>query len=281
MSKDNKEYRARRLRISVIDDNTHKQIWVLRGKRSRIIFSAVSVLVILILAVYILIAFTPVKTFLPGYPDSHQRRAAAANAMTIDSLETVVARWEFYSENLRRVLDGTETISIDSLLRRKSIADADADGKDFSRSDSLLRAAAEEAERFGLHSEQRKLPIEGMHFFPPVKGVITSEFEKATHPFLEVSAHSGAIIMAVADGTVMTASWSDQDKYTIIIQHENDLVSIIKGAGKATAGAGSKVKAGSPIGVIQDPMGSPDAQILRFELWYKGEAVNPAEYIKF
>ncbi len=264
-----------------MDDNTHKQIWVLRGKRSRIIFSAVSALIVLLLTVYIIIAVTPIKTFFPGYPDAHQRRAAAANAMTIDSLETVIARWEFYSENLMRVLDGSETISIDSLLRRKNVDDAAVTGKDYSQSDSLLRAAAEEAEKFGLHSENRKLPIEGMHFFPPVKGVITQGFDKYTHPYAEVSAPSGSIVMAVADGSVMTASWSDQDKYTIIIQHENDLVSIIKGVGKSTITAGSKVKAGAPVGLIQDPLGTTEAQIIRVELWYKGEAVNPAEYIKF
>ena len=281
MSKENKEHRARRLRISLIDDNTHKQIWVLRGKRSRLIFTAVTAIIVLILAIYVLIAVTPVKTFFPGYPDAHQRRAAAANAMTIDSLETVIARWEFYSENLRRVLDGTETISIDSLLRRKSTADAAASEQGSSKSDSLLRAAAEEAERFGLHSEKRKLPIEGMHFFPPVKGVISQGFDKFTHPFVEVSAPVNAIIMAVADGTVMVSSWIYMDKYSIIIQHENDLVSIIKGAGKASVGTGSRVKAGAPVGAVQAPAGSDNAQILRVELWYKGEAVNPAEYIKF
>ena len=56
-----------------------------------------------------------------------------------------------------------------------------------------------------------------------------------------------------------------------IIQHENDLVSIIKGAGKATVTTGARVKAGAPIGLIQDPLGTNEAQILRVELWYKGE----------
>ena len=265
----------------MIDDNTHQQIWVLRGKRSRIIFTLATALIVLVLAIYVVIAVTPIKTFFPGYPDAHQRRVAAANAMTIDSLETVVARWEFYSENLRRVLDGTETISIDSLLRRESKADAATTSQDYSKSDSLLRASAEEAERFGLHSEKRRLPIEGMHFFPPVKGVVSQGFDKVSHPYVDVSAPDNAIIMAVADGTVMVSSWSDMDKYSIIIQHENDLVSIIKGAGKASVGAGNIVKAGAPIGVIQDAAGSANAQILRVELWYKGEAVDPAKYIKF
>lgn len=281
MSKEKKEHKARRLRISLIDDNTHQQIWVLRGKRSRIIFTLATALIVLVLAIYVVIAVTPIKTFFPGYPDAHQRRVAAANAMTIDSLETVVARWEFYSENLRRVLDGTETISIDSLLRRESKADAATTSQDYSKSDSLLRASAEEAERFGLHSEKRRLPIEGMHFFPPVKGVVSQGFDKVSHPYVDVSAPDNAIIMAVADGTVMVSSWSDMDKYSIIIQHENDLVSIIKGAGKASVGAGNIVKAGAPIGVIQDAAGSANAQILRVELWYKGEAVDPAKYIKF
>ncbi|MBQ8462334.1 MAG: M23 family metallopeptidase [Bacteroidales bacterium] len=280
MSKENKDGRARRLRISLVDDYTHKQIWVLRGRRSRLIWTASTALIVLVLAIWIIIAFTPVKTFLPGYPDAHQRRIAANNALTIDSLETVVARWEFYSENLRRVLDGTETIPIDSLLRRKAQSSELPGADELSRSDSLLRAQAEEAERFGLNAEKRKLPIEGMHFFPPVKGVISAEYQKVTHPFVEVSAPVNAVIMAIADGTVMDASWSDADKYTISIQHENDLVSVIKGAGKALVSSGTKVKAGATIGMIQSPAGSQDAQILRISLWYKGEAVNPAEFIK-
>lgn len=282
MSKENKEHKSRRLRISLIDDTTHRQIWVLRGKRTRLIFTAASAIILFILAIYAFIALTPVKTFFPGYPDAHQLRAASTNAMTIDSLETVVARWEFYAENLRRVLDGSEeAVPIDSLLRRKSRAEAIESAQDLSKSDSLLRNVAEEAERFGLHSEKRKLPIEGMHLFPPVKGVVSQSFDITSHPFTEVTAPDNAIIMSIADGTVISASWSDTDKYTIIVQHENDLVSIIRGAGKTSAGAGRQVKAGTPVGGIQSSAGSAKAQVLKVELWYKGEAVDPAEFIKF
>ena len=264
-----------------MDDNTHKQIWLLRGKQSRLVFSLVTALIVVFLGFFLLISYTPLKTFIPGYPDAQQRRIAASNAMTIDSLETVVTRWEFYSENIRRVLSGDKTIDIDSLLLRSSANAQSAGIDDLAGKDSLLRAQASEAEQFGLRSEQRKLPIEGMHFFPPIKGVISQVFESVTHPFSEVSAPANSVITAVSDGTVMDASWSDENKYSIIIQHDNDLVSILKGAGKVMVGPGNKVKAGAPIGMMQSASAEGGTQILRVELWYKGEAVDPAVYIKF
>lgn len=281
MSKENKERKTRRLRILLMDDNTHKQIWLLRGKQSRLIYSFITALIIVFLGFFLLISYTPLKTFIPGYPDAQQRRVAASNAMTIDSLETVVARWEFYSENLRRVLSGDKTIDIDSLLLRSSANTQSAGIEDLASRDSLVRAQASEAEQFSLRSEQRRLPLEGMHFFPPIKGIISQAFESVTHPYAEVSAPANSVITAVADGTIMIASWSDENKYSIIIQHDNDLVSILKGAGKVMVGPGNKVKAGAPIGMMQSASADSGTQTLRVELWYKGEAVDPAAYIKF
>lgn len=280
MSKESNNQKVSRLRIALIDDYTHRQIWVLRGKRARIIITIVSALVIILLLAFGITAFTPLKRLVPGYPDQLSERTALNNSIRIDSLEAVVARWEFYAENLRRIAEGADPVSIDSLVRLGGEKEITADIARLRQSDSILRETSVAADQFGLRADNRKVPIDGMHFFPPVKGVVTVPFDKDKHPFVEVSAPSrNSLIMAVLDGTVAYTQWSDTDKYTIILQHDNDLISIIRGGGKLMVSPGTGVKAGTAIGMI----GSfgDEAGSLKVELWYKGEAVDPAAYINF
>lgn len=284
MSKENKEHKLRKLRVSLIDEVSHTELWALRGRQQQLIYALLSTLVIIFLILFQVVARTPLRSLIPGYPNAEQKRAATTNAMTIDSLESVVARWEFYTENLKRVLDGSQApLNIDSLLKISTIPTVEVNKDSLALQDSLLRALASQAEQFGLRSEERKLPIEGMHFFPPVKGLVSNPFDKFTHPYSEVTAPGSSVILALSDGTVMDASWSDDFKYTILIQHGNDLVSILKGAGRSLVRPGDKVKGGAPVGMMQSGSisDSPEPQTLRIEIWYKGEAVDPASYINF
>ena len=137
-------------RLSLLDAKTHKQLFSLRFNRTGFFVSVVSVAVLLCAAIFSLIAFTPIRTFIPGYPDAHSKRAAIQNAIRIDSLENVIYRWELYSENLRRVVEGEEPLKIDSLInagRNSSATQADAAG--LAIKDSLLRQQVKEEEQFG------------------------------------------------------------------------------------------------------------------------------------
>ncbi|MBO5195408.1 MAG: M23 family metallopeptidase, partial [Bacteroidales bacterium] len=82
-------------------------------------------------------------------------------------------------------------------------------------------------------------------------------------------------------GTVIFSGWSDEVGYTIQIQHENDIVSIYKHNSKLLKKAGEKVLAGSPIALVGGTGTLSTGEHLHFELWYKGEAVDPTEYISF
>ena len=105
-------------RLSLIDDETHKPILVTRFSRTNFLVAAISAVVIFCLVIYIIIAYTPVRTLIPGYPDARAKRAAIQNAIRVDSLETLVSRWELYSENMRRILDGEEPVRLDSLIMK-------------------------------------------------------------------------------------------------------------------------------------------------------------------
>lgn len=283
MAQQNKEKKTRNFRLTLVDDKTHKHLWTAHFTRVSLIVSVISVLVMLSAAVYCVIAYTPVRTFIPGYPDAHSKRAAIQNAIRIDSLENVIYRWELYSENLRRVVDGEEPLKIDSLINAVQTARADApDAAELLRKDSLLRENVKEEEEFGISARgKRDLPIEGLHFFTPLKGVVSQGYDANMHPYIDITAPEGSVVKAVMDGTVIFSGWSEDAGNTIQIQHESDIVSIYKHNEKLLKKVGDKVTAGSPIALVGNTGTQTTGTHLHFELWHKGETVDPTLYIKF
>ena len=243
--------------------------------------TVISSLVAFVVVIYCLIAFTPIRKGIPGYPDSRSKQAAVQTAIKVDSLERVISRWELYSENLRRVFDGEEPLKLDSLLRSAGTG-TDKSRSELSRQDSILRNNVISQEKFSVSEEKRRnLPIEGMHFFPPLKGVISQGYDKVIHPYVDITAPANSVVMSVLDGTVIFAGWNEDYGYTIQIQHQNDIVSIYKHNMKLLKTTGDKVKAGTPIALVGNTGNLSTGEHLHFELWYKGEAVDATKYINF
>ncbi len=283
MSKNHKDNKPNRFRLAIIEDKTHKHLFNIHFTRTGFLIALISFLVVLSAVIYSLIAFTPVRTFIPGYPDAHSKRAAIQNAMRIDSLEQVIYRWELYSENLRRVVDGEEPLKIDSLINSTAKAEAtQADMDKMAEKDSLLRKQVKEEEQFGIGDrDKRNLPIEGLHFFTPLKGVVSQGYDAVVHPYIDITAPAGSVVKAILDGTVISAGWSDDAGHTIQIQHNGDIVSIYNHNEKLLKNTGDKVTAGSPIALIGNTGSVSTGAHLHFELWYKGESLDPTKYINF
>lgn len=277
----NKDPEARNFRLSLEDDVTHKHLWTLRFTRQGYLVAVISVIVVLFAIVYCLFAYTPLRMAIPGYPDAFSKRAAIENAIKIDSLENIINRWELYSENMLRVIEGREPVSADSILALADAAEKQAkDPEWLSKRDSLLRDVVNKEEQFGVSdSKERNLPIEGIHFFTPLKGVISAAYDQVLHPYLDITAPANSVVMSVLAGTVIFDGWNDESGYTIVIQHESDIVTVYKHNQKLLKHMGDVVSAGTSIGLVGSSVEAGDH--LHFELWYKGEAVDPTKYINF
>lgn len=277
--------KTKNFRISIVDDMTHKQLWVMRFSRTSLFLTVISVICVIIAVCYSVIAFTPIRTFIPGYPDAHTKRAAINNALKIDSLQNVIYTWMFYADNLKKVMEGADPVAIDSIISmasRNAAAEKISAKEQLDAKDSLLRENVRKEEQFGLNNAgDRRLPIEGVHFFTPLKGVVSQEYDPLLHPYIDITAPANSVVMSVLDGTVIGAGWSDESGYTIQIQHANNIVSIYKHNQKLLKKTGDKVSAGSPIALVGNTGAVTTGDHLHFELWYKGEAVDPVKYIKF
>lgn len=283
MAQRSREKKSKTFRLAFIDNKTHQHLVTLNFTRTTFFITVVSILVVLCAVIYSIIAFTPVRTFIPGYPDARSKRAAIQNAITIDSLENVIFRWELYSENLRRAVEGEEPVKIDSIIKAQNTSRSESlDMEKIARQDSLLREHVKEEEQFGISDRGRKdLPIEGLHFFTPLKGVVSQGYDPVIHPYIDIAAPEGSVVKATLDGTVIFAGWSDDAGHTIQIQHDGDIVSIYKHNDKLLKKTGDKVTAGTPIALVGNTGELTTGDHLHFELWHKGQTVDPTAYIKF
>ena len=283
MSNTNKDKKVTHFRLSLLDAKTHQQLKSVRFTRTTFIITLACSFIIFCAVIFSLIAFTPIRTFIPGYPDASTKRAAIQNAIKADSLESVIYKWELYAKNLRRVLEGESGLDIDSLMTAsQKQAQAAQDAKYLKEQDSLLRKNVQEEEMFEISGRNtRSLPIEGTHFFTPLKGIVTQGYDQAMQPFIDIAAPEGTAVNAVADGTVIYTGWSEDTGYTIQLQHDSDIISIYKHNDKLLKNVGDKVKAGTPIGLVGNTGGLSSGPHLHFELWYKGESMDPAKHINF
>lgn len=275
-----------KFRFSIFNDTSHEELFVFRANGLMMLVSLALAVIFIIGSVTLLISFTPLREFIPGYPNAQTRRAIVQNALKADSLEHTIRMWDFHLNNIQRIVSGQEPLQPENLMASSSPGDTSVKvsfSQSISKEDSLLREEVLRQEKFNLGSSNRRIEqIEGLHFFPPVKGVISNGYNMATnHPFIDIAAPANSVVSAVLDGTVVFAAWTEETGFTIQIQHESDLISIYKHNSKLLKKSGDKVSAGMAIGLVGNTGTLSSGYHLHFELWHKGAPVDPTKYIKF
>ncbi len=273
---------TKKLSIVVNDESTQEVVFSIRTTRAAII-TMISLAVALVgVGSYFLISRTGLRRTMPGYPSAETRMKAIENVVKIDSLERVIDMWAFQVGNIRRIAGGRDPLPPDSMAVARQEVTATGSPELYFSSDSILRAEVAQRERSPMQYGQVHISqIEGLHFFTPVKGIVSEPFSETYHPYIDITATSGTMIFSVLDGTVISSSGSDGAGYTIEVMHDNDIVSIYKRNGKLLRRVGDKVTAGTPIAIAGGTGAGESGVHLHFELWHKGEAIDPAIYIKF
>lgn len=272
-------------RLVIMNDETLEERTSFRLSPLNVFVFTGSLIISLIILTIYLIAFTPLREYIPGYTDTGMRRRLIALTLQTDSLRVRMASYENYFQNLRNVIDGKAGIA-DTAINRKQEARYDTISR-LSRSeeDSMLRLEMESQNDYDLREGTEAVSPSGLssfYFFTPLKGTITSEFEsKKKHFGVDVVSSPNEAIKSTLDGTVIISDWTTETGYVIGIQHSNNLFSFYKHNSALLKKPGEYVKAGDVIAIIGNTGEFTTGPHLHFELWYNGTAVNPVDYISF
>jgi len=271
-------------RVTIYNDHTYQEVWNKRITKRDFFTLIGSSIIFLIVLVTILISFTSLREFIPGYPDGNQRRQIIMNAIMVDSLSLELQKRDIYFENLRRIISGEMPDNLDE----EQDTSVNYDNITFTKSleDSLLRHQIEHEEQYNLSVTENLVTnqqISDLFFFTPLKGMVTSSFNPLEdHYGTDIVGNQGAFGHASLWGTIILAAWPRETGYVIQIQHENNLVSVYRHNAEVLKSVGSHVRAGESIAILGNSgelyTSGPH---LHFELWYNGEPLDPERYVVF
>ena len=89
-------------------------------------------------------------------------------------------------------------------------------------------------------------------------------------------------VMAVMDGTVISAPWTPEDGFVLYVQHANNMISVYRHNVSVLKKAGDRVSSGEIIGYTGgENAPGQDKNLFEFELWHNGTPVDPQGYIVF
>ena len=272
-------------RFSLINDSTFEEVWRVRLTKYSAFLLITFLVLFIIGATTSLIAFTNLREFIPGYPDVTMRRNILISAIRLDSLDRELALRDKYFANISAIIQGKQPAEI--IVRQDSSRDYGSIAFNSSPEDSTLRARVEKEEQFnlnlGLTSHESVTSLSGMHFFPPVKGIISGRYDvRLKHFGTDIVTKPKAIVSAALDGTVIFTGWTMETGYVIEIQHTNNVVTIYKHNASLLMETGDLVRAGEALSIVGDSgelyTSGPH---LHFEIWYKGSPLDPEKHILF
>jgi murein DD-endopeptidase MepM/ murein hydrolase activator NlpD len=285
---DGKEKRTKKIkkkllhkyRLVVLNEDTFEERFSFKLNRLNVFVFSTLFAVFLILITTVLIAFTPLREYIPGYSSTSLKKKATDLTFKTDSLQQTININEQYLASIRKVLSGdvkTVEFNKDSIINAAN-QDPAVVNLAASRQDSLLREQVQEEDKYNPLAQNDVNIV----LFPPVKGSISEAYNpKEKHFAVDIITVKDAPVKATADGTVIFAEWTADTGHVMIIEHSNNLISVYKHNASLTKAQGELVKAGEVIATVGNTGELTTGPHLHFELWSDGYPINPTNFIDF
>lgn len=269
-------------RLVVLNEDTFEERISLKLTRLNVFVVVSLSAIFLVLATLMIIAFTPLREYIPGYSSTKLKKQATELSFKTDSLQQVITMNDRYYESIKKVLQGEVNkvdFNKDSIIQAVKLEAYEVDLRP-SQEDSLLRERVDKEDKYNLFESAKS----GTNFvlFPPANGTISEPFNlKEKHYAVDLVVAKNTPIKATADGSVIFAEWTAQTGYVIILEHSQNLLSVYKHNGSLTKTQGDLVKSGEVIAISGNTGDYTTGPHLHFELWNNGYPINPTNFIDF
>jgi murein DD-endopeptidase MepM/ murein hydrolase activator NlpD len=268
-------------RLVILNEETFEEIFSLRLTLMNVfLVGSLGAFIIIFVTTYI-IAFTPLKEFIPGYSSSKLKRDATTLALKSDSLTTLLHNNELYIASVRKALTGdVDYMKLNKDSIKASGVEAENINLNASEAELELRKKVALEDKYNLFEKAK--PKVGIVLFAPVRGPITEKYNaKEKHFAVDIALAKNTPIKAVANGTVIFADWTPTNGNVIILRHNNEILSVYKHCEALSVSQGDVVRTSEVI-AIGGTSGEQSTGIhLHFELWKDGYPIDPTQCIDF
>jgi murein DD-endopeptidase MepM/ murein hydrolase activator NlpD len=242
-------------RFIIVHNETYQQAGNYTFTVGRLVLFGVIGAGVLILVTSVLIVFTPLREFIPGYTDTKMKQEHLRLMEDMDRLQQQLALQDSFLVTMQAIFRAPDT---DSLLRQAEQTLGQAGG-------SLLQAEG------GITK-----------FINPLQGKLVSRYDpKDARYGIEIEAANNATVSAAADGLVIFAEFSKETGHVILLQHAGNLVTAYKHNNRLLKKPGDYVFSGEAIAAVGNTGELAKGTRLRFEVWEKGKPQDPLKYVSY
>ena len=268
----------RKRKIAIVEPESGVESWYAHLSPVSMVMSSIALIFIVFIILLTLVAYTPLLDMMPGYRTdaTRSRQTLIRTLIRVDSLEQKMNDMLIYNENRILVVDGKmptmSSVRNDSTTFDKSIVPP-------SQADTLFRRQMENDRRYTLNAgkSQQRTTISAVK---PMEGIVSEGFNAKVGLFgIRMAAAPESEVVAVADGTVIAVDWSPEGGNTVVLQHDNGMMTIYRNLSGAIATKGHRVSESEVIGYssVEDQAD----KMFEFEMWMGGKPLNPQSYILF
>jgi len=269
-------------RLVILNEDTFEERFAIKLTRLNVFILTSISAICLVLFTILLIAYTPLREYIPGYSSAKLKKEASLLNYKTDSLVQELELNKRYYTSIRKVLTGdvaTVDFNRDSIIAAAQ-KDIDILQVSTNKEDSLLRVKVAKEDKYNLFESAGDKS--NYILFPPVNGTISEGYNiEEKHFAVDIVVAINTPVKATADGTVIFAEWTVETGYVVIIEHNQELISVYKHNSAITKSQGDLVKAGEVISMSGNTGELTTGPHLHFELWSKGYSVNPTNFIDF
>jgi len=269
-------------RLVILNESTFEEKISFKLSRLNVFVTGTLCIICLIGLTTLLIAFTPLREYIPGYSSTKLKRQATELTYKTDSLVRTLNYTNKYLDNIRMVLKGdiaNNQVNRDSLFKQFKLDPSSVDLTPI-KEDSILRAEVALEDKYNLF--EQAATKKDLILFPPISGVVSANYNSKTKHFgVDVVAPKDTPVKAVANGVVIFSEWTANTGYVILIEHEDGLLSVYKHNGSLNKNQGAVVRAGEVIAAVGNTGELTTGPHLHFELWSNGTPVNPIDFLDF
>tara|TARA_B110000971_G_scaffold170917_1_gene175642 strand:- start:2845 stop:3675 length:831 start_codon:yes stop_codon:yes gene_type:complete len=260
-----KAYLNRKNKLILLNPKTYEEKFALSINNRNSILIGVVFTLLFGFIFYLVISYTSLKRFIPGFPKnaSELYEIDKNNQIKINKLDTKNKNRELWITNLQNILNEEDSIllkDINDTLIKDSTFDYKKVVFERIKEDSALRKKVVEYNSSNKNSIVRSILVSILKYEKPHEGKIIGRKTGALHQAKFEAPYKSKVRTAM-EGTVISKSDN-----SLVLQHQNNIVSVYQNFTDVSPKVGDELSRGTKIGIVKDTM-------FQFQIWYKGVSV--------